>query len=1327
MRDVVEVLKWTIAIGVIYGPIRKLGEMLTEMKQIQLAMVDVQIVLGNSTEKMNIAFEASARVATETSSTLLGVIQGYSLAAGAAASAGNDFERLAATESLLKNSMILAKLAGTDQKASLDTLVGAISQAGLKLTEGTKLLDSWVAVSKKSNVSVNQMATTFSIVGSAAQEVGLSFDQLNGLVGAMGQATNLSADEIGNAIRGIIAAMQTDKASAEFAKYGIATKTLSGDMRDLMEIFREIKVMQQTGILDDKAMGALMEAGGAGARRGAQLSALVKNLGLVMDLTTVSQNANGDAAKAMALEMETLDAATTRLGNAFTELAKTLGTEGGILDFLTLATKGAASLVKGIRDLVSVMKWAAPVFATFMLAKGVSGTSTGINLLSNVLPKVMQSVLSTQAFGGLTTAAQTSMVMTPEIKRLMQVAGTKSTTTPVNELTYGALFGSIGKKLMQPMFPQTEAVAQMGTLGIGTKVATSISGVFGKMNWASLIGPAVVAATNIGKPKEEGIPRAIAGGLGAIPGILSGNPIWATIGSVIATGFYDKFLTLKGDIAAELAQWVSVNPQKPLTAEEAAKPQTWTSTLLTDIKTTLEGPPPPPETTLPSALPTTDEALKNLETAMLKNMGYVEKFSVSTMQMSRLTKEQKEAGLGDILGSQGMTMLAMYLAQKQGKTVTGQEIGWSGKGLNLNYTPAPLSQETMDAFDKYVNMFLIKGVEEGFVSTTVETAKTAEIQALSGLVATASADLMEKAIKDIAAGATNGITNLNNAQQIVNTLATSAGTLIEAQQQTPGMPAITGPEAINLMTNLTPDEADQLNTAVSDITNGLSALEIAQATINAEKEKGVQVDQKYLDQETALTEQIAKGRERLVQLYPALKQVSLARQAEAMMKPEVEVPEGITAEQLQKAVTAAEQMWNDYLESQNIPPDMLEAWKAQQVESILVAKDEVFSITTKVPSKFLNLQFEKQGLTGPGTQINQNYTDITKAQMAGRMQQYQPLKQQLELLGYKSNEEQLLIQNKDGWSLEHADSTILQLLMNDLIDETKKNGLQGIYNLPEGATFMVPVTAYEMSKATTTEMAGGGTSLAGVADIIAQLTQLASTLNLQANPPQEINPNAPGAIENLGAVEPGKGFTFGENEYKMFGPPTPETNIFASITAGNPLPVMVTNMVEGFKADILGTTNKPYDERGAAIQEAIPTPAVPLVQQNLNPVQPEFWTLIGDIFKTFWEQGVQPVLQGQNQTAVPPITAVPEIKLPAQMMNWFSQQSLMTTPVSATSALQVQDQKSISTALNLSVDSKIVLTVDGRTLATIIKPYLYEDLIRFGTGTTSSTSRSVIA
>ena len=239
-RDVVEVLKWSIAIGAIYGPMRKLNELIEKSKKIQADLIDVQISLGGSTTNLQNVFEASIAIANETSSAVEGVIEGYTAAVAAAGGAANEAQRLATTEILVRDSMVLAKLASIGQKEALDTLVGGLRQANLELTDGMQLLNSWVAVSRNANVSINQLATTFAIVGSGAEEVGLSYSELNGLAAVMAETTKLSADEVGNAIRGIIATLQSDTASQEFAKYGIATKTLTGDLRNMMDILKEL-------------------------------------------------------------------------------------------------------------------------------------------------------------------------------------------------------------------------------------------------------------------------------------------------------------------------------------------------------------------------------------------------------------------------------------------------------------------------------------------------------------------------------------------------------------------------------------------------------------------------------------------------------------------------------------------------------------------------------------------------------------------------------------------------------------------------------------------------------------------------------------------------------------------------------------------------------------------------------------------------------------------------------------------------------------------------------------------------------------------------------
>jgi len=50
----------------------------------------------------------------------------------------------------------------------------------------------------------------------------------------------------------------------------------------------------------------------------------------------------------------------------------------------------------------------------------------------------------------------------------------------------------------------------------------------------------------------------------------------------------------------------------------------------------------------------------------------------------------------------------------------------------------------------------------------------------------------------------------------------------------------------------------------------------------------------------------------------------------------------------------------------------------------------------------------------------------------------------------------------------------------------------------------------------------------------------------------------------------------------------------------------------------------------------------------------------------------------------------------------------------------------ISTNLNLNLQSTTQLVVDGRTLATVIKPYLYEDMLRFESAAGSVSKNLVI-
>ena len=82
-----------------------------------------------------------------------------------------------------------------------------------------------------------------------------------------------------------------------------------------------------------------------------------------------------------------------------------------------------------------------------------------------------------------------------------------------------------------------------------------------------------------------------------------------------------------------------------------------------------------------------------------------------------------------------------------------------------------------------------------------------------------------------------------------------------------------------------------------------------------------------------------------------------------------------------------------------------------------------------------------------------------------------------------------------------------------------------------------------------------------------------------------------------------------------------------------------------------------------------------------------------------------------------------DLQLP-DISKWFQNLNPFAIPTPQTN-LQTE-QPPVTTALNLAVDSNIQLIVDGRLLATIVKPFLYQDLIRYMTSAASTINRSVV-
>ncbi|MHA2046872.1 MAG: phage tail tape measure protein, partial [Candidatus Thorarchaeota archaeon] len=489
-RNIGESFKWAVAITAVYGPLRKLQDLIQISIDNESKLADIGVVLGKTTSELQDIFEDAAQAAQATGESLNGVIEGYSLAYRATGNIANQTERAAVAQQLLIDSLVLSKLSSIEQAEAMDTLVAGLLQVGYNLDQGAELLNKWVAVSKAANVTVDTLATGFATMATAAEGVGLSFDEINAIIAVVAANTELSAKQAGNAVRAFVSGFQTKNAVEELSKYGIAVDTLEGTSRDFMDVMLDIKQLMDAGLINDAELNRLGTAlGGRGARRGAQFTTFLKSLNEVQGLVAVSAEAQADAYDALGIKMETVQTAITNLATSFQVLANAVGTDGGVLDLLKGLIGVLDDVTKAATSFVGIMGKAAP----FLAAAGglyAYGRSTG---------RVQQ--FPGQLGGGITS------------------------------FLGGTGFGQ------RPGFQQRGA---LGISGVGRQAGatgTTMAQAFGRQ--ATLIAPALgtlmaqgaLAYFNVKDKDWDGLGAQIGGG---ILGFMKGGPIGSIIGSTIA-------------------------------------------------------------------------------------------------------------------------------------------------------------------------------------------------------------------------------------------------------------------------------------------------------------------------------------------------------------------------------------------------------------------------------------------------------------------------------------------------------------------------------------------------------------------------------------------------------------------------------------------------------------------------------------------------------------------------------------------------------------------------------------------------------------------------
>jgi len=1253
IRNTSELIKWSIGIGIVYGSYYKLQQLIKLAIENQTKLADIAVTLGNAQRAVNAVFEDAALVADQTGESITNVLDTYTMAYRAVGEIKDPIERAASANKLLSDATILNKLSGLDAAESIDVLSAALRQAqtyyegltgtqleGAKVFEmGTDMLDKWVKLTRVANVDLATLATAFSVTAESGLNAGMSIEELNATIASLSaKIGGLGGKETGNAVRALIGGVYQQQAAVALQNYGIAVQDTEGRMRNFLDISKDIYELYRAGIIDETQLNKLAYVLGGGVRRGQQYVAFLKDVNKVQELAIEQQNAQGSAAAALGIKIETLQTAVTKLSNSFQVLAQTLGTTGGILSTMTGLTELLTSAVGLVNSLAAGLgNLAVPAaLTTAILLYSQIGTG-GLKLLT--AKRKMFGWADTLAAGAGGIGA--TRPLSPE-------SGWQAATVPMSSknIASNAVMGAV-----MAMYPAMQRFMQAGQMEAGSKQRA--------------------AQTKAGFADAGG---AIAGGIaGALIGGPAGALIGGQIGAFIAEKFVSETLTYEGQFENFFKDIFPKPGEIPeiITDEATRKREKATGYALetagTGLSKTVAGianfigsiSMRKDITSLSGMAPAKFNVTPEQAALYILSISDPEAYAeaVRLLQEARLAnplevpeKERTFYKQQAIYGAETETFMKEYAASYRKKLLAEEMTGKISakeyrEGVTKTYALAP------DVTRLYTSMSIIG--KTGGISKMQQ-----DYEEFSNL-------LMQSSAEDVSV-IVSLVGEIEDLSAVIDKLKKGGeGTTTEFKD-----------EMIN-----TAQATELLNKKGQELLDTINAINLANKQASMGKIKLYEVFDmsKYTKEQARAVESRAKEMQRKA-LLEQVKQGA------------------ITAEEMEMLIAMAEPILIDLGEKMgsDLAKGITDSNFLQKGLDELIASGQIPDLS----DLDLGLQF---------------MSDTTMAQLNAAMAKYPAMVASINAAaaakGFPSpvNEQPSLVFPKDATDPIYmkADWQIVQYLLGEIL-KTEEKQLDGMYNLPSGASFYVPYQAWAMDTETRQAAAQGQAQPSGPVSL--DDTQFQSSVG---NFDTAVNTLLQGIEKFYASLNPDldmeldKAFNEKFRQERGLTDKNKDWGMRMYYGALNPRIDAALNARDQFKQYGLAPTyggpggekllspitqplGGPGGERAPSRLDQYGRPLTgPGGEVPVTPAEPtNFETFLNTLNSLF--EGLKTSLGFGNVGAGVGLGVVPA-PVPA--------------PTTTTEA------PAVSTTLNLNIQTQTQLIVDGRTLADVIKPYLEQDIV----------------
>ncbi|MDY8023377.1 NlpC/P60 family protein [Paenibacillus polymyxa] len=390
---------------------------------------------------------------------------------------GRMYKDVGVVQTLVRQSTMLSTVDLVSLEDATKSMESVLAQYGVQLKNtndaqlyGGRILDSWSKVAHETMAPARDLGAAFERTGKIAQETGVSFDFMNGLISSGMRNTALSGENLGNMWKTVLGTIRTDKAVSEIEKLGVKTKEVVNGVEEWRKA-EDILLDLSIAVIDKNYdLTQSYAAISRGVYQYAKLAASL-NPGDILLGTAYSIGSTGSTLEYLTTQMDTISRKAAQVKTSFVDIFNTAGNDGlrsmikSILDITDQLFIGMTKIPSSVFGVSTAVVALGAAFLTLKSPiKTVIDSLTVVRGIRSGLVTVTNTETAAVTANSVATAANAVNSKTAASAEAGRTLATELTTVAINQQTAAAARAAI-----------TTAVATAGiSLAIGLLASLAV-------------------------------------------------------------------------------------------------------------------------------------------------------------------------------------------------------------------------------------------------------------------------------------------------------------------------------------------------------------------------------------------------------------------------------------------------------------------------------------------------------------------------------------------------------------------------------------------------------------------------------------------------------------------------------------------------------------------------------------------------------------------------------------------------------------------------------------------------------------------------------------